>query len=290
MIGKEVSRVAQLAGHEVVILSRRSGAGAGGVRMVHWDGRTLGEWRKELEGAHTVVNLSGASIAARWKKGYLDTLYASRVEPTRVIGEAIGLCAVPPTCWVNASGIGIFGDTGTRTVSESSPNGTGQIADLAHRWEFAQEEAPTTACRKVRLRIGMVLGREGGAFPMLSLLTKAFLGGALGSGKQYQPWIHVTDVARMALWAAETDVTGPLNCVAPQMVTQADFMAAFRAAYGRPPAPPAPKFAVEAVSQFMGWPKDFLLSGQRAEPAMAKAWGFEWQYPALVDALGELTR
>ncbi|MCW5937567.1 MAG: TIGR01777 family oxidoreductase [Fimbriimonadaceae bacterium] len=275
-------------GFEVAVLSR-STKSVKRAKVVQWDGRNVeASWSAELEGATAVVNLAGAPLMARWNEGYKKKLASSRVEPTRAIGEAIGQCIHPPKVWINGSAIGFYGDTGSREVSEASPPGKDFLAETCQQWENAALEAVTPNTRKVLLRTGIVLGRGGGSFELFAKLTKAFLGSALGNGRQYVSWIHLKDMVGMLLWAIEGEATGPVNAVAPRPVTNSELMAAFRAEFGRPPMPNVPEFMVNAVAGLQGWPPEMLLGGQRVVPAMALARGYRFHFEDLPEALADL--
>ena len=286
-IGRAVVAAAVEAGHEAVVLSRSGKAGPG-ARAVQWDGSTLGPWTGELEGADGVVNLAGETILKRWTLAHRKAMRSSRLGTTRLIGEAVAACSNPPKAWVNASAIGWYGDSGQREVSEASPAAKDESAALCRDWEAAVDESATPSTRKVKVRIGLVLGNDGGALPLLAKVTKAFLGGPLGDGTDYRSWIHIKDLARMIVWAVESDVVGAINGTAPNPVTEADLMAALREALGRPPVPPAPPFVAEAMANLMGIPKEVLLSGCRAVPAIPLARGFQFEFPTIARALSEL--
>lgn len=284
-IGKHITEQARRQGHEVVILSRRSRSGSEGVSYAQWDGENVGEWAQHLEGAHGVINLSGASIASPWRGNYVQKLYDSRTKPSEAIAKAILACKTPPRAWANASGIGIYGDGGNATLSEASPVGTGPIADLAIAWEDATRTQGELPCPVSLLRTSMVLGPDGGAFPPMAKAAKFGAGGPFGDGKFWQAWIHVEDLARMYLFALDHQLDGPVVASAPSADRNADFMAALRAAVNAPFGLPAPAFALRAVSSLMHWPPDFLTQSQRAVPEIAKAHGFTWNHPLIRAAM-----
>lgn len=286
-IGRAVVAAAVEAGHEAVVLSR-SGKAAPGARGAQWDGSTIGHWASEVEGSDGVVNLAGETILKRWTPAHRKAMRSSRVDTTRLIGEAVAACSSPPKAWVNASAIGWYGDSGPREVSEASAAGQDDSASLCRDWEAAVDGSATPGTRKIKVRIGLVLGNDGGALPLLAKVTKAFLGGPLGDGSDYKSWIHIKDLARMVLWAVESDVTGAINGTAPNPVTEADLMSALREALGRPPVPPAPPFVAEAMANLMGIPKEVLLSGCRAVPAIPLARGFQFEFPTIERALSDL--
>jgi uncharacterized protein (TIGR01777 family) len=211
------------------------------------------------------------------------------VDSTRAIGEAISQSAAPPAVWVNASAIGIYGsDTGDRRLSEASPHGSGFMTEVCQAWEDAVDVFSLRSTRRVKIRIGIVMGHGGGAFEQLSKVTKSFAGGALGDGRQMMSWIHVTDLARMFVWALDNPVEGIYNGTAPNPKSNADVMAAFRAVYGRPPIPPAPAFVVPVLARLMNMEPELLLGGSRVIPEMALVKGFRFRFETLSEALEDL--
>lgn len=289
-IGRALTAECARAGHEVVVLTRDvpTSADLRVNRYVRWDGRTLGDWKRELEGAAGVVNLSGASIVKRWTEEYKRKLRSSRVEPTRAIGQAIAACDSPPRSWVNVSGIGYYGDTGEREVSEAGRQGPGFLPDLAAEWESAVWHAATPRTKRVVVRVGTVLGREGGALPPLLSLTQAFLGGAIGEGRQWMSWIHIADLARLMRTAIEDGWEGTFNGVAPHPVTNSVFMAELRRAAGRPWALPTPPWAIDIAGKLLGEQMRLVMESTRAVPVAAEARDFVFQYPRLRPALANL--
>lgn len=286
-VGRAVVDVFAEAGYDVVVLSR-SGKPGGGSRVVKWDGKGPGNWYDEVNGADVVVNLCGESVLKPWTPANMASIRESRIGPTCLIGAAIAASSQPAKAWLNVSAVGWYGNTGVREISEASPAANDFLARLCQDWEAEVDKADTPQTRKVKVRIGVAMGYDGDFFKQLSRLTKMFLGGPLGKGQQYVPWIHVQDVARMFLWAAEGEANGPLNATSPHPVTNATLMAAFRSAYSRPPAPPVPEALVLQVCKFMKWDPNLLLGGTRAIPAIALARGFEFDFPDLESAMRDL--
>jgi uncharacterized protein (TIGR01777 family) len=287
-IGAAIVREAALCGHEVVVLSRSARAPVG-ARGVAWDGRTVGAWAGELDGADAVVNLTGASLVRRWTPKYWEEIRSSRLDSARAVGEAAASCSRPPKAWVNASAVGYYGDCGPVEVSEARVPASTRLGLLCQEWEAAVTAAQTPGTKKTLLRIGIVLGRGGGFVQALSRLPAL---GPLGSGRHYLPWIHVRDVARMALFAAEAGIEGAVNATAPRPATYAAVVEALRKALGKPPAPPLPRLLVRLMCKANGWDEDMLLASCRAVPQVALARGFEFSFPELgqacADAGGEL--
>jgi uncharacterized protein (TIGR01777 family) len=267
-------------GHEVVVLSRRGGPAEGRVRTVAWDGRTVGPWAAELDGAWALVNLTGRSIVCLYTPDNRREIMDSRVDSVRVLEAALAGCRQPPEVWLQASAIGIYGDAGDRVCDEAAPEGTGFTADVCRAWEGAFFAAPTgSGPRRVALRIGVVLGRDGGALPLLAGLTRGFLGGATGSGRQYISWVSLADLCALFRWAIDTpSAHGRYNATAPDPVTNAAFMRTLRQVLHRPWCPPAPAWAVRVAARFLlRVEPEFALAGRRCVPARLLEAGFRFR-------------
>jgi len=278
-------------GCEVVVLTRSPRSRPDGVREAAWDGATGGDWIQWLDGAEAVINLAGKNINCPHTPENLRGITASRLNSVKAIGAALVQVAQPPRVWVQASATGFYGDTGDVACDEAAPAGSNSLAEICRQWEAAGAAAKMPAVRQVVLRIGFVLGRDGGALPVLSRLTKWFLGGAAGSGRQFLSWIHLADLVRIFVAAVESETwSGTFNAVAPGAVTNAEFMRALRRAQHRPWSPPAPEFAVRIGSRLMGSEAALALVSQRCVPKRLVAAGFEFQFPELAAALGDLCR
>lgn len=286
-VGRALSAHFIAQGYEVVILSR-GGTAPAGTRLVSWDGASVGAWASELEGARAVINLSGAPINKRWTPEYKKIVRDSRVKPTLALGDAIRQCQKPPAQWINASAVGYYGDTGEHSVSEASRLGKGFLAEVCEAWEQALYAADLPQTRRSAVRIGVVLGEGGGALDVLAKITKAFLGGAVGTGQQWMAWIHIEDLVALFDWILQENFAGAVNGVAPEPIRNTDFMAALRDTLGRPFAPPAPAFALQIAGVAMNMQTDLLLISQRVYPTIAPARGFQYRYPQIQPALAEL--
>ncbi|MBS1709820.1 MAG: TIGR01777 family oxidoreductase [Armatimonadetes bacterium] len=270
-------------GTDVVILSRGGGV-VEGATTARWDGNPEGEWTSHLDGAKAVVNLCGAAIANKWTAAWRDEVYRSRVEPTEALGKAVAKSASPPKLWINASGVGYYGNTGDTSLSEASPAGKGFLAETCVDWESACLEAPAPRTHKLVLRLGVVLAREGGAF----VEFKKIPCGGIGSGRQWISWVHLDDVRRMVSWAVDNPFDGAVNCCAPDPVTNAQFFRQLGSRRGLPPLPPMPEFVFRAAAAAMGKEASVVLEGQRVSPVVAQARGFNFQFPDLQSALDDL--
>jgi uncharacterized protein (TIGR01777 family) len=289
-LGRSLCSALYLAARETVVLTRSPRPGQRGVRMVLWDGATAGAWARELDGAAAVVNLSGEPVAQRLTREARRRILDSRVLSTRAIGAALASCASPAPVWLNASGVGIYGDRGDEPLTEaSSIGGSGFLVELAREWEAAGSSSAPAGTRFVPLRIGMVLGREGGAFPVLMKVVRAFAGGSLGSGRQWVSWIHVEDLTALILFALRAGLQGPVNAVVPEPVRNADFMTELRRAVRRPWSPPAPALVLRLAAAFGAPDPELSLQSQRALPRAALDAGFAFRYPDLRSALANLT-
>lgn len=252
----------------------------------------VGNWQPveapDLAGHAAVINLAGERIDRRWTDANRRRFHDSRVGVTRRLVDAIR--ALPadarPKVLVNASAVGIYGDGGDEILTEKSPAGGGYLAGLCREWEEAAVEAEALGVRVVRPRIGVVLGRGGPAFEKLVTVFRSGLGGRLGSGRQWMPWIHLEDLRAALVHAVVSEsLGGAVNFTAPAPERNGDFTRKFAAALRRPALLPVPGFALKlALGGFGG----ALLEGQRAVPTALEADGFRFQHPTLESALEDL--
>lgn len=290
-IGTALSREFSARGYEVAVLTRTPRSRNDGVRELSWNGEHVGEWISALDGADAVINLTGKNINCPHTPENLREITASRVNSVKVIATAMEHVAVSPKVWVQASAVGYYGDTHDHSCAETASNGSGPLADICHQWEGALASVKLPSVRKVTLRIGFVLGREGGALPVLASLTRVFLGGAVGNGRQFISWIHLADLVQMFVAAVENEkLSGPFNAVSPGAVTNAEFMRTLRRAYHRPWSPPVPEFAVRLGAKWMGGEPTLALISQRCVPKRFLEAGFKFKFAELAPALRDLCR
>lgn len=242
----------------------------------------------DFTGHHAVINLAGEPIDQRWNDDTRRRFHESRVGVTTRVVEAIA--KIPegqrPAVLVNASAVGIYGDRGDEILTDTARPGRGYLADLCNDWEDAARDAETIGIRVVRLRIGIVLGSNGSAFEKLRRVFKLGLGGPLGHGKQWMPWIHLADLRAAIVHAVMSEtLTGPVNTSAPNPERNADLTRKLAAALHRPAILPVPGFALKLVLGGFG---GALLTGQRALPAALEADGFRFRFPTLEAALADL--
>jgi uncharacterized protein (TIGR01777 family) len=289
-IGRHLTQALLAQGVEVTVLSRRAEKPRAGLTFVQWDGKSVGEWAGTLNGAAAIINLAGTSIATKWTLTAMKEIVDSRVLSSRAIGEALSTIPSPPPVWVNTSAIGFYGNRGEEILSETSAPGleTEFLVDCCQQWEAAARESCPASVQLKFLRVGIVFGRDGGSFPILKKLTSAFLGGVVGSGAQYQSWIHVEDLVRMYLWMAGESTPDLVNGTSPHPETQASVMSHLRAAMGRPWAPPAPSFAIQLASLFGAPDATLVLEGQRVLPQAALEAGFSFHFKTVDAAIQDL--
>ena len=285
-LGRPLAAGLSRHGHDVLILTRRTGALPAG--LVSWqpDGSS-GPWASALEQADAVVNLAGAPMAGRrWTEARKRELRESRVLATRSLIAAMRSLAARPRVFVSQSGVGFYGPRGAETVAEQAPPGNDFVAAMAAAWEAEAAQASDVGARLVVLRTGMVLARDGGALAQMLLPFRLGLGGRLGSGRQYVPWIHRRDWIDLVRWSIVSErVHGTLNATAPAPVTNREFTAALARALRRPAVLAVPPFALRLA---FGELADAVLTGQRAMPDRALALGFHFRWPLLEPALADL--
>lgn len=288
-LGRALSEEFARAGYEVVVLTRKVGRGGGRVRRVFWDGETVGEWARELDGAEAVFNLAGRSVQCRHTAKNRREIVESRVRSVEAVGRAMRACEVPPKVLVQAGSLAIYGDAGRRVCDEGAPAGRGFPVEVCLRWERAFDSLNLPATRKVLLRVGFVLGRDGGALPTLARLTRVYLGGTIGEGHQYISWIHVRDFCRLALWCVErTEAESVFNATGPCPVTNAEFMCELRCALKRPWSPRTPAWLVRLGAFLLRTDPELALEGRRCIPERLVEKNFKFMYTNLESALADL--
>ena len=280
LIGTALVASLRSKGHEVGRLVRRAAAGPDEIR---WDPPQGELDERSLRGTDAVVNLCGVGIGdKRWSGAYKQLVRDSRITPTEVLADACARLDVPTL--VNASGVNYYGDTGDRVVDESGAMGQGFLAEVCRDWENATAAASTAGVRTIMLRSGVVLSSRGGMLDKLRPLYLFALGGRLGSGRQYFPWISLEDEIDAIVHGIEnTDVSGPVNMVGPAPVTNAQFNSAVARAVKRPAPWVVPGFALRAIiGEFA---EEAILTGPRAIPKVLEDTGFVFTHNTVGEAL-----
>jgi len=289
LIGEALARELGGAGHDVVVLTRSSGQRAmpAGVRAVQWDGKTSAGWGSLLDADTAIVHLAGESIAAgRWTADKKRRIRESRVVSGQAVLEAVRAAAVKPKVLLQGSAVGYYGPRGDEVIREDAAPGRDFLADVCKEWEASTAEAETLGVRRALLRTGVVLAREGGALPKMSLPFKLMAGGPLGDGRQWFPWIHLDDeVGAIRFLLEREDARGPFNLTAPHPLTNRDFTKLLAQALHRPGFLPAPGFALRIA---LGEMADMLLNGQRVVPSRLLELGYTFRHPEAAAALRSL--
>jgi uncharacterized protein (TIGR01777 family) len=292
-IGRALAAHLAARGDDVVILTRSPRTASSPIREVRWDGRRVeGEWLREVDGAAAVINLAGKNVNCRYTRKNLAEIDDSRVDAVRTMGEALNRCTTaPPPVLIQASTTAIYGDAGERWCDESAPLGDGVAVATATKWEsaFASTATPP-ATRRVTLRMSFVLGPTGGVLRMLSTLTRCFLGGTVGSGRQYISWVHIDDLCRVVERAIDDDtMRGMYNVATPTPVTNAVFMRELRRSLRRPWSPPVPAWAVRIGCFILRTEPILALTGRRVAPRRLIEAGFACRHGELREVLRTLT-
>ncbi len=294
-LGRALSRALAAAGWEVVVLTRDTDRvppadDLPALRAVMWNGETGGAWATEFEGAAALVNLAGRSINCVHSLENSREILESRLNAVKALNKGYARAKNPPPVWVQCSATGYYGNAGDRFCEEPLPPGPGFLAEVCRQWEQAFAALDLPDVRRVVLRLGPVLDPKTSPFPAMLGLTKKFLGGAAGSGRQFLSWVHRDDaVAAFEAALSNAGMSGAYNVCAPGAVTNTEFMRELRAAVGRPWVPPAPEFVVRFVAEHHFYTDgNLVLHGQRATPQKLLATGFKFKHPALNGALRDL--
>lgn len=280
-------------GCEVVVLTRSPRQTDGNSRECFWDGRTPGEWTRELDGADVLINLAGRSVDCRYTAHNRRLMMDSRVDSTRVLGEAVARCVNPPKVWLNSSTATIYKHNFGPAWDESGEIGATPEArdefsvEIAKTWEQALDAATTPRTRKVALRMAMVFGHgKNSVFPVLCRLARCGLGGRMGSGRQYVSWIHETDLCRAIDWIVEHgEIVGPVNLAAPNPVTNREMMASVRKLCGAPFGLPAAEWMLEVGAFFLRTETELIIKSRRVVPGRLLATGFQFRHAQMREAM-----
>jgi len=289
-LGINLARHLHELGCAVIIFSRHAPKIDGPWRHAAWDARTVGDWTAHLDGAAGLVNLVGRSVDCVKTPDHCDEILRSRVEATRVLGEAVRHVRRPPPVWVQMSTAHIYGDPPEVVCDEDSAFGYGLAPQVGRSWEAAFADAVLPSMRSVVLRTSFVMGRSGGALPRLAKLVRFGLGGTVGHGRQGMSWIHETDMNRLFARAlADKSMTGAYIATAPEPVSNRQFMRMLRKAMGIPVGLPASQWMVRIGAPLvMRTDPELALYGRYCVPKRLEREGFEFEHPTLESAMGDL--
>jgi uncharacterized protein len=254
-----------------------------------WDGKTLGEWAKTLDGAEVLINLAGRSVNCRYNEKNKQEIFESRTYSTKILGEAISKTAKPPKVWLNSSTATIYRHAEDRAMDdETGEIGTGFSVEVAKLWEKTFFDAPTPHTRKVAMRTAMVLGKHGGVLPVMANLVRYGLGGTMASGRQYVSWVHEYDVCRAVEFLIASRLEGTVNLSAPNPLPNALFMKQLRQHLKQPFGLPSTKWMLEIGAVFLQTETELILKSRRVTSTRLEAAGFRFVFPELQQTLTDL--
>jgi uncharacterized protein len=290
LIGRALSANMAANGYEVIVLSRSPERATGlpsNVRVEWWDARTAQGWSPLVDGAYALVNLAGEGIASgRWTAERKQRIRDSRLNAGQAVVEAVELAREKPRVLLQASGVGFYGNLLEGSASENRHVGRDSLALLAAEWEASTRRVEAMGVRRVIIRTGIVLSKDGGALPRMMLPFRFFAGGPVGSGRQWMSWIHIADEIGAIRFLVENEkAKGPFNLSAPKPVTNADFSRSLGRQLGRPAVVPAPEFLLRLVYGEMA---DVLLNGQRAVPRRLTHMGYSFRFSEIDTALEDI--
>jgi hypothetical protein len=297
-VGRVLARHFHAQGHEVIVFGRFPAPGPW--RMEQWDGRTLGEWARDLDGADVVINLTGRNVNCRYSRRNRQEILESRVLSTRVIGEAIARAELPPPVWLNASTATIYRHTLDRPMDELSGELGGNEPDVPSSWAFSIEVAKawesgifaanTPRTRRIALRSAVIMSPDrGGIFDTLLWLVRCGLGGPAASGQQYISWMHDADfIAAIEFLTGHPELDGVVNLSSPNPLPQWQFMHELRHAWGTIAGLPASRWLLEIGAFLMRTETELVLKSRRVIPERLLNAGFEFQFPEWSDAARNL--
>jgi uncharacterized protein (TIGR01777 family) len=274
--------------HYVGVWSRKPGLDRRTAVATHtWDPLEGDPPPESLNGMDCVIHLAGENVAQRWTPEVKRRIRDSRVLGTQRIVDTIGRVRHKPRIFICASAIGIYGDRGDEILTEASVPGTGFLADTCRAWEAEADRASRYGIRVVKIRIGFVLGKAGGALQKMVPAFRAFVGGKLGSGKQWMPWVHLDDIAEIFGHAVENEISGVWNATAPNPVRNSEFTKELAGALGRPALFPVPPLALKlAFGEFA----QHMLDSARVIPENLTRAGFQFRHTDVRQALADILR
>ena len=289
-LGKKLTKELLSSGYKVSVVTRNKQATADKVQsnlsLIEWDNRSPLSSITDIEGIDVVINFAGESIGnRRWSNSVKQEILSSRINTTRSIVDAINDGTMNPRVLINASAVGYYGPRQDEKITESEGPGEDFLAEVCQKWEAEAYKVKNDFTRVVTIRTGVVLGSQG-ALPRMVLPFKYYIGGPLGKGTQWLPWIHVEDHIRMVQFIIEHDeISGPVNGTAPGPVRMKDFSKILGEVLERPSWFPVPEFVLKIA---LGQMSEMLLHGQRAIPKKVSDNGFEFNFPDLRFALEDV--
>ncbi len=289
-LGQELIKHFGITFNEIVILTRNKNVSYGKIKYVQWDAKTFGSWSNELESATAIINLCGKSVDCRYTEKNMAEIFASRLDSTNIIGQAIQKCKFPPTLWINGASATIYRHSETEPMTENKGIiGSGFSVEVCKAWENVFDSFKLAQTRKVNMRISMVIGKTGGVYPALMNVIKKGLGGTMGKGTQQVSWVHIADFCNMVEWfITDKNTTGIYNCVAPTPIQNKPMMALLREKANIKIGLPATSWMLEIGSFILRTETELILKSRYSYPEKALNEGFKFQFNTFKESLSNL--
>lgn len=293
LIGNKLSKALAERGDDVTVFSRNIESAKKKLphikNFIIWNFRNPDEWKNHLNGKDAIVHLAGINLfTKRWNDKFKKEIIESREVSTRNLVQSLKACKAKPEVFVSASGVGYYGDGGDTILPEDAPKGNDFLADVCDVWERESQKASGYGIRNVQVRTGIVLSTEDGALRQMLLPFKFFVGGPLGSGKQWFPWLHINDIVDIYIHSIDNkNISGPFNAASPNIVRMKEFAKTLGKVMKRPSIFPVPEFALRVV---VGEAAGTVATGQRVSVDKLLKSGFEFKFGNLKDALDHLLR
>lgn len=275
--------------NEIVVLTRGNSRGNGNVRWINWDGFTDGSWITEFPGVDVLINLTGKNVNCRYNEQNRNEILRSRTDSVLALSRGLAKAGIKVPLWIQASSATIYRHAEDRPMTEVDGEiGEGFSVEVCTSWESAFAEVKE-AERKIVMRTGIVLGKTGGAWPRLSNLARFGFGGRMGNGNQYVSWLHETDFVKITEWFIKSkSATGIYNCVAPEPVTNRNFMDLIASCSGSPVRLPSPEWLLRIGAFAIGTETELILKSRWVMPGRLQQEGFEFNFPKLQSAISNL--
>jgi uncharacterized protein (TIGR01777 family) len=291
LIGRKLSQKLFEAGHQIIVFSRNASSAKNILKKdydyIDWDYRKSDKWIESISTADAIVHLAGINLfAKRWNKKFKEEILASRKETTKALVDAVKLSQAKPEVFVSASGVGYYGDCGDKLLDENSPAGNDFLAEVCKLWEAEAAEVGQAGVRTVSVRTGIVLSKEDGALKRMLLPFKLFVGGPLGNGKQWFPWIHIDDIVGIYFHSIENqNLNGAVNAASPNICTMKEFAETLGKVLHRPSLFPVPELALKIA---IGEAGKVVLMSQRVKVNKLSESGYKFKFENLEEALRNL--
>lgn len=293
LIGKKLSEELFKSGYHIIVFSRDSKRAKDVLKKdyeyVDWDYRNPSKWVDKISESDVIIHLAGINLfAKRWNDEFKKEIITSRKDTTKALADVIKSSSNKPKVFISASGVGYYGDGGDKILTEDSSSGDDFLAEVCKVWESEASEVESVGVRRVSIRTGIVLSTEDGALKRMLLPFKLFVGGPIGNGKQWFPWIHIDDIVGIYKYAAENEnLSGAVNAASPNICTMKEFAKTLGKVLNRPSFFSVPKFALKLA---IGEAGDVVLMGQRVSVAKLLSSGYKFKFENLEEALKDLLK